>query len=424
MANEAGGEPKGLLDIESTGHENIPLTARLSWLCSTVSKFVKGGTYLLAGEAGIGKSTLALQIALDLGVAGAQTVYMHTEQSAADLKERAQLLVSGIPKADRELALSNVKPVDWHYEHSQLGSFLAREVLGREAPYTNAVLVVLDSIQGHGLSSAATKQFNHIYAFCREAKAAGIATLLVGHVTKRGGIAGPKTLEHNVDCILYFRKAFRYRPLFVPKNRFGPARLKPIPLEMDRKTTELRVSAHSETLSAVARSFLGKPHGDVEAQAAVALPTYGSRGRITAPGLPKKEVEQLLSCLSQLEEVDIEDLSFTIQCRLPGERVYRALLGLPLAMALLSSYLQREIPSHHMYLGELDLQKRVREVPDVLIEELWESVEDGTLSTPLRLYCPKESASLVREGLRDATVVACETLEDVVFKTWPDLAPR
>jgi DNA repair protein RadA/Sms len=162
----------------------------------------------------------------------------------------------------------------------------------------------------------------------------------------------------------------------------------------------------------------------VEAQAAVSLPTYGSRGRITAPGLPKKEVEQLLSCLSQLEDVDIEDLSFTIQCRLPGERVYRSLLGLPLAMALLSSYLQREIPSHHIYIGELDLQKRVRKVPDSLIEELWESIENGKLRTPLRLFCPRESATLIREGLPDATIVACDTLEDAVFKTWTDLNPK
>jgi DNA repair protein RadA/Sms len=177
---------------------------------------VQGGSYLLAGEAGIGKSTLALQIALDLGLSGARTIYMHTEQSASELKNRALLLSSQLSDEERDKALTNIQPVDWHYDLSQLSTFLAREVLSRSGRYADAQLIILDSIQGQGLSSAATRQFTHIYKFCSDAKAGGIATLLIGHVTKRGGIAGPKTLEHNVDCILYFRKAFRYRESLRP----------------------------------------------------------------------------------------------------------------------------------------------------------------------------------------------------------------
>ena len=79
----------------------------------------------------------------------------------------------------------------------------------------------------------------------------------------------------------------------VPKNRFGPVIYKPIPLEMDRVTTSLKISPHSDSVSSVAHSYLGHHIGIAEAQASVSLPAYGSRGKITAPGLPRKEIEQL-----------------------------------------------------------------------------------------------------------------------------------
>ncbi|HDM60092.1 MAG TPA: hypothetical protein ENF96_00365 [Archaeoglobus veneficus] len=415
---------KGLLGVESVKHEGLALSGRLRWFRDIVTEFVRGGVYLIAGEPGIGKSTLALQIALDLGSQGKKSVYLLTEQSAAELKNRAMLLLSEADLKTRERAMRNVEPEEWRYETSQLPAFLTHNVISSTGKYKGASLIVLDSIQGQGMPSAATKQYNHIYEFCRSAKAEGITTLLVGHVTKRGGIAGPKTLEHNVDCILYMRRALTYRPLFVPKNRFGPARFKPIPLEMDSGTTELKLSPHSETVSSVARSFLGKNYPNVETQAAVSLPRYGERGQITAPGLPKKEIEQLLSCISQLEDIDIEDLSFTIQCRLPGELTFRRILGLPLAMALLSSYLQKEIPPHHIYIGELDLQRRVRDVPDALVEELQEAIEAGLLQPPLRIFCPEMNAWIFREGLDAVTMVGCDRLEDAVYNTWPELKKR
>jgi DNA repair protein RadA/Sms len=230
-------------------------------------------------------------------------------------------------------------------------------------------------------------------------------------------------MEHNVDCVLVMRKAMIYRPLFVPKNRFGPAVLKPVPLEIDKRTTALKLSPHSDTVSSVARTYLGRAAGIAEAQAAVALPAYGTRGRITAPGLPKKEIEQLTTCISQLPDMEIEDLDYTIQCRLPGERRYRGLLGLPLCMALIASYIQKDIPSYHVYIGEIDLLRQVREVPDEIIVDLWEDIQAGTITKPIRIFCPKRSAEIMREETEGATVIACERLDDAVFRTWPELKP-
>jgi DNA repair protein RadA/Sms len=417
-------EQAGLLGIDEEENKEVPLTKELTWLRQRIGKFVEGGIYLIAGQPGIGKSTLGIQLALDLGRQNISTLFILTEQSKSELANRARLIASNWTPNDLKQAMSLVQPEDGIYDMANLPSFLSHQVISQSGRYHGVKLIVVDSIQGHGLAAAATKQYRQIYEFCRNCKSDHITTLLVAHVTKKGEIAGPKDLEHNVDCVLYMRKALVYRPLFVPKNRYGPAVLQPIPLEMDRKTTALVLSPHSQVVSSVAKTFYGKGTcGNAEAQAAVALPAYGSRGQITAPGLPRKEIEQLLSCISQIPDMDIGDLSYTIQCRLPGERRYRRLLDLPLSMALIASYLQRDIPGHHLYIGELDLLRRVREVPDNIVQELWEAIEAGEIKTPIRIFCPKESAQLIREGGKGATVVACERLEDAIYGTWDDLKP-
>ncbi len=410
-----------LLDVGTSEYPEIELSDSLAWLKFRLEKFVKGGIYLIAGQPGIGKSTLGIQIALDLGRRRQQTLYVLTEQSKEDLALRARRMCSDWPPGDARASLGCVKPDDGLYDIEHLPNFLAQHVMNPSGKYHGAALIIVDSIQGHGLSATATRKYRQVYEFCRQCRSAGITVLLVAHVTKRGEIAGPKDMEHNVNCVLVMRKAMIYRPLFVPKNRFGPAVLKPVPLEIDKKTTSLKVSPHSESVSSSARAYLGKAVGIAEAQAAVALPAYGNRGRITAPGLPRREIEQLTTCISQIPEMDIQDLDYTLQCRLPGEKRYRGILGLPLCMALIASYLQKSIPTYFVYVGEIDLLRRVREVPDQIILDLWEAIQDGAVKLPVRLFCPVASAALLRETLDGATVVACERLDDAVFQTWPEL---
>jgi DNA repair protein RadA/Sms len=417
-------ELTGLLGVAETEHGEIELSESLAWLRQRIARFVVGGIYLLAGQPGIGKSRLSAQIALDLGRAGKKTLYVLTEQSEAELRKIAQQMTSDWPRKDAETAMRNVLPYSALYDIGNLPNFLAQQVLSPSGKYHGVSLIVVDSVQGQGLSAASTLKYKQLYDFCRQCKTAGITVVLVAHVTKKGDVAGPKDMEHNVDCILVMRRAMTFRPMFVPKNRFGPAIFKPIPLEMDKTTTVLRLSPHSETVSSVARSYLGRSVGVVEAQASVALPAYGSRGKITAPGLPRKEIEQLTTCISQLPEMQIEDLDYAIQCRLPGDKRYRGLLGLPLCIALIASYIQKDIPAYHLYLGEIDLLRKVREVPDEILMDLWEQLEDPsstTLARPIRVFCPKESAHLLQKEVSGATVVACERLDDAVFFTWPEL---
>jgi DNA repair protein RadA/Sms len=420
-------EPRGLLAVAETEHAEIQLSESLAWLRQRIAKFVIGGIYLLAGQPGIGKSRLSTQLALDLGRRGMKTLYVLTEQSQDDLAKVARQMTSDWSRKDADQAMRNVYPEENVYDLETLPSFLGHQVMSPSGKYHGVKLIVIDSVQGHGLSASSTRKYRQIYEFCRQCKTAGIAVVLVAHVTKKGDVAGPKDMEHNVDCILVMRRAMIYRPMFVPKNRFGPAIFKPIPLEMDKTTTILRLSPHSDSVSSVARSYLGRRIGIAEAQATVALPAYGNRGKITAPGLPRKEIEQLTTCISQLPEMQIDDLDYTIQCRLPGDKRYRSLLGLPLCIALIASYIQKDIPSYYLYLGEIDLLRKIREVPDEIVIDLWEQLKDPanvSIPRPVRIFCPKESARLLQEEVEGATVVACDRLDDAVFMTWPELKTR
>ncbi len=417
------GKGKGLLGVQDVAYNEVPLSDDLAWLKHRIGKLVAGGIYLLSGEPGIGKSTLAIQIALDLGRRGIPSLYILTEQSSADLLNRARLMGREWPSSDVKRAFENVNPEEWTYDMKELPNYLSRQVLAKGGRYHGVKLIVIDSLQGRGVSPLASKQYRHIYDFCDNCKANNLTPVLVTHVTKSGAIAGPKTLEHKVDCVMYMKKAFVYRPLFVPKNRYGPAVFRPIALEMDPNTTMLRISRFAEVQGGVARTFIGRDFLRAEAQAVVTLPTYGTRGRITAPNLPRDEIQRLLHAINGIPDMDdVADLSYSIQCNLPGGKFYKRVIDLALAMALLSSYLQREIPSTFLYIGELDLLRSVRPVGDDLVQDLWETIKDGKLGKELKVFCAGETARILRPEIgKTCSLVGCDTLEEVLYKTWTDL---
>ncbi len=331
----------------------------LPWLEQSVPPgLIRGGIYLLAGEPGIGKTTLAIQVLGDLARQGIKVLYLTTEQGLPDLKRRVETVHSNGQGLDRSLR-TNFLLDDSLDDLADLPRFFARRVLTEGEEYHGAQAIVLDSIQGRGLSAAATQKYRALYEFTENAKAQGLVIILVGHVTKKGQIAGPKDLEHNVDCILYMRRAFRLRPFFVPKNRFGPARLDPLVLAMDDKGRLLE-SPHTTARSTAVYGYAGIGEDLAEGQASVSLPRYGSRPELNAPFLPSKKVKQLLSVLSTLRDVDLTDLSYEINCYVPRQQRYREELDLPIALALLGSYLRKPVPQDALFVGELDLTRRVR----------------------------------------------------------------
>ena len=409
-----------LMGVSQFRHVPLPLSEELSWLRDLCGEVVQGAVYLLGGAPGGFKSGLALQLSLDLNRQGIRTLSILTEEPSHRLKERALRMTAQWPKADVHRALSHLQVETDLRDIEDLPRFIASQVLSPSGRYHGVGMIVLDSIQGHGVSGSATRTYERLYEALRLTKSANITTVLVSHVTKRGQIAGPRALEHNCDAVWLLRKTMAYRMLFVPKNRFGPCALKPLPLELEPITVTLRRSPHAQSMTSVARTFMGNGLGVAEVQASVGLSGLGARGKVMAPGLPRRDIEQLVACLSDVPGIDIDDLDFIVHCRLPGSRPYHNVLGLPLCMALVSSYVQRPIPPQQLHLGEIDLLRAVRDLPEMLVEHLAHALSMGELPLPVRVLCPPSAALHLPQG-KGIEIVPCRRLDDAIFATWPEL---
>ncbi len=196
---------------------------------------VPGSLVLLGGAPGIGKSTLTTMVLANLCAAGRRTLYVSAEESAAQIRLRAQRLGSGEALAVPVIAETDLDVVLATLEH--------------ERPE----VCVVDSVQT--LHSAALSSASGSVAQVREvadgimqvAKRLRIAVLLVGHVTKEGALAGPRVLEHLVDCVLQFEgeRERTYRTVRAIKNRFGSTN--------EAGVFEMRDSGLVEVLDASAR---------------------------------------------------------------------------------------------------------------------------------------------------------------------------
>ncbi len=422
-------------DVHRGGRETLEVPG-LPWLQDVLrGGLTKGGIYLIAGEPGIGKTTLAVQILVDLAKRGVPVVYLTNEQSLADIAGVVDRITRGLSGSDAEAVKGNLFCDDTVPEIKDLPDFLARRVLSDGQEYHGVRVLVYDSIQGRGLAATATQQYKSLYKFNDLAKNSGLCTLLIGHITKRGQVAGPKDLEHNIDAMIYLRRAFRLRPLFVPKNRFGPAVFDPLVLTMD-DLGKLSKAPHTTAQSSVVFGWSGVGETLTEAQAVVSLPRYGSNPELNAPNLPRARVKQLMNTISQLKDVDVTNLSYTINCFLPRREPYASELDLPLGIALLSSYLQQSVPTGSLFVGELDLTSRIRRPDPNYMAELAQvlvKVHSGTIQ---RIYVSAEAAKEMEQHLAEQEkaaqaegaggsakieVIGVRDLAGLLALLWPDL---
>ena len=410
-----------LLSTAFDVRNKIPLSDALRFFEDAIGgEFVSGARYLLSGSPGGGKSRLATQICLDLGQQHIPSLTILTEEAPAQMKRRAQQMTSDWKPLDIARSLSNVHVDHSVFDVTSLPDFLMRHVLAPGGSYHGVKLIVLDSIQGQGLAASATKSYARVLDFARMCEEHGITTILLCHQTKRGEMAGPKSLEHSVDTSLILRRAMQYSLLAVRKNRYGPPLLQPMPLRFDPATIRLEPAPHCEPRPAMARTFAGPGTGELELQASVTVPSDGSRGRMTAPGLPRKEIEQLVSCIGQMKDMDFGELNYSVNCRLPGSGQYSPILGLPLCMALIGSYIQKAVPGRNIYIGEIDLFRRLRVITPAISQALKSALDNGEIDTPVTLFLHPLSAAEFTSS-ESVRIVPCDTLESAVFQTWPDL---
>jgi DNA repair protein RadA/Sms len=414
-------------DLEDKSREGLRLP-NLPWLTKAIgSNLIKGGIYLLAGEPGIGKTTLALQMLGELSGQGIKVLYIPTEQSLSDVKRVADRIY-GLADEETQSSISRNLYIDTVDDLSMLPWFLNHRILPSAMEYHGCQVVAIDSLQGGGLTSGVGGKYKALLDFADTAKGAGITCLFVNHVTKSGEIAGPKALEHAVDCVVYIRRAFRLRPLFVPKNRFGPATLDPIVLIMEERG--LKESPHVAAEASTVLGYSGIGEEFAEAQASVTIPRYGSRPGLSAPFLPSKKIQQLLKVLSTLKDIDVVDLSYDVSCYIPGRHGYASVLDLPIIVALLSSYLHQPVDNQTLFVGEVDLTKQIRPPERTYLPSLAEVLVEAQLRRIKRVFLSEKVAKEF-EGMqpeegrsRIGDIVEVRGVKDIdslVLDLWPSL---
>jgi DNA repair protein RadA/Sms len=310
---------------------------------------------LIGGEPGIGKSTLLLQAAARLEAAGRTVLYASGEESPDQLRLRADRLIE-----------------DAGAVHV-LGETRLEAIVGA-AGAVSADVVVIDSIQTvytETLESAPGNvgQVRECSGqLMRFAKESGTAVIVVGHVTKGGGIAGPKTLEHIVDTVLYFEGevTLDYRLLRTTKNRFGSVDELGVFSMTERglvavpNPSAIFLAARADGISGSAVTALmeGTRPVLVEVQALAAKSGYGTPQRV-ATGLDPKRLAVLLAVLERRAETSFADLDVFVQVT-AGVRLTEPGADLAVAAALLSSLYNRPAPADGIFLGEIGLGGEIR----------------------------------------------------------------
>ena len=318
---------------------------------------VPGSMTLIGGEPGIGKSTLLLQAAALLEVAGHTVLYASGEESAEQLRLRADRLgdeAGGV---------------------QVIGETRLESVL-HAARMVKASVLILDSIQTvftDALESAPGNvgQVRECAGLLmRFAKESGTAVVVVGHVTKGGSIAGPKTLEHIVDTVLYFEgeASLDYRLLRATKNRFGAVdelgvfemTARGLVAVANPSAVFLAARASGTSGSAVTALMEGTRPVLVEVQALAAPSGYGTPQRV-ATGLDQKRLAVILAVLERRAGASFAALDVFVQVT-AGVRLSEPGADLAVAAALLSSMHDRPTPANTLYLGEVGLGGEIRPI--------------------------------------------------------------
>lgn len=316
---------------------------------------VNGSIVLIAGEPGIGKSTLFLQNGLLMN--GVRVLYVSGEESEQQIKMRADRL--------------KIKHSDFY-----LLTETSTQVIFQEVKKVKPQLLIIDSIQ--------TLQSNYIDSspgsvsqirecaseLQRFAKETNIPVFMIGHITKDGTVAGPKILEHMVDTVLQFEgdRHYAYRILRTIKNRFGSASELGI-YEMTSEgmrgvnnPSELLISQKEEQLSgtAIAATMEGMRPLLIEVQALVTQSVYGTPQR-TVTGFDLRRLQLLLAVLEKRGgfHFGMKDVFLNIA---GGIKVEDPSIDLAVLSALLSSFEDVPLPNQICFAGEVGLSGEIRAV--------------------------------------------------------------
>lgn len=315
--------------------------------------WVAGSAVLLAGEPGIGKSTLLLQLARNLAAAGGSVLYVAGEESTAQVSLRAERL--GIRNG---LALTRETDA----------RRLAAHLVGA-APD----LVIVDSIQtltseDGAVPGSLTQVRDGTALLVAAAKESGATLVLIGHVTKQGSIAGPKVIEHVVDATIALESAAGMRVLRAMKNRFGPSGEVGV-FEMTDAGMQAVANPSQAFLaekpvgvpgSVVVAALEGQRPLLLEVQALASKSPYASPRRVVQ-GLDSRRVDVVLAVLERRLGLPLEGLDLFVNVA-GGLRLTDRGADLGVAVAVYSAVTNKPVPDDTALVGEVGLAGELRSV--------------------------------------------------------------
>ena len=330
---------------------------------------VTGSLTLIGGSPGIGKSTLLLKIAGNLAVMDKKVLYVSGEESAGQIKLRANRLGAN---SDNLYLLSEINLTSISEEISKI----------------NYEFIIIDSIQTlysedtPSAPGSVTQVRTITFELMRIAKSMQIPIFIIGHITKDGSIAGPRVLEHMVDTVLYFEGDSNsdLRLLRGFKNRFGSTNEVGI-FEMntsglyDAKSMAGRFFDKSKLQSGSALTVImeGSRPIIIEVQALVSE-SYGHPKR-SSTGFDNNRLTMLLALLEKKLDLPLGTYDVFINIS-GGIKINEPSADLAIIAAILSSYRDRELSAKSVFIGEVSLTGEIREVP-MLTQRLKELQTQG-----------------------------------------------
>jgi DNA repair protein RadA/Sms len=358
-SRKAARQPQRLLEVEGQGDERLVLPiGEFSRVLG--GGVVPGSVVLIGGDPGIGKSTLLLQMAMQMALDG-PALYISGEESPQQIKARASRISAG-----------DEMPKDLYIHPETDLEAIVEQVIALQPR-----LAIVDSIQTVNFSGidsgpgSITQVRESAQRLQELAKQSGVAVFLVGHVTKEGAIAGPRVLEHIVDTVLYLEgdPFHAYRLLRSVKNRFGATSEVGV-FEMDA-TGMREVENPSEAFlaerivdapgSAIAVTMEGTRPLLVEVQG-LTSPTSFGHPRRTANGIDYSRLLLTIAVLSRRVGLRLSDQDVFVNV-VGGLRVDEPAIDLAVAAAIASSVRDRALPADLALIGEIGLSGELRAVP-------------------------------------------------------------
>lgn len=320
---------------------------------------VNGELVLVGGDPGIGKSTLLLQICDNIGKTK-KILYVSGEESTAQIKIRAERLgvrsdnLFLVSETDVEVILSHITDI-------------------------KPDVVIIDSIQTmhiesiQSASGSVPQVRETTNALMRLAKSMGISMFIVGHVTKDGSLAGPRVLEHMVDCVLYFEgdRQLSFRILRAVKNRFGSTNeigvfeMRDAGLREVANPSRMLLEGRPENISgsAIVCAMEGTRGVMAEIQALVTPTGFGNPRRMSA-GIDLNRVFLLIAVLEKRARMNLSNSDIYINVA-GGLRIDETAVDLGVCVAIAASMSDTVIPSDMMFIGEVGLGGELRSVAQI-----------------------------------------------------------